>query len=91
MVVSNTNTLLVTRVTELEKQQAKMEQYSRRNNVEMSGISDEVWDEYLEKNIDLNPDDIEACHRLTLGRVKTSNSKCVIVKLTENNQKLCLV
>ena len=39
MVVSNINNLVVTRVTELDKQQEKMEQYSRRNNVETSGIS----------------------------------------------------
>ena len=51
MVVSNLNTLLVTRVIELEKQQAKMEQYSRRNNVEISGISNEVSDENLEKKV----------------------------------------
>ena len=89
MVVSNANTLLVTRVTELEKQHAKMDQYRRRNNVEISGISNEVLDENLEKKvidickesgIDLNPYDIEACHRLPSGRVNTSNSKCVIVK-----------
>ena len=49
MVVSNANTLLVTRVTEPEKQQAKMEQYSRRNNVEISGIFTEVSDKNLEK------------------------------------------
>ena len=35
MVVSNVNTLLVTHVTELDKRQAKMEQYSRRNNVDL--------------------------------------------------------
>ena len=52
MVVSNVNTLLVTHVTELEKQNAKMEQYSRRNNVEISGISNEVSDENLEKKGD---------------------------------------
>ena len=51
MVVSNINTLLVTCVTELEKQ-AKMEQHSRRNNVEISGISNEVSDENLEKKGD---------------------------------------
>ena len=51
MVVSNSNTLLVTCVTELEKQQANMEQYSRRNNVEVSGISNEVSDENLEKKV----------------------------------------
>ena len=89
MVVSNINTLLVTCVTELEKQQAKMEQYSRRNNVEISGISNEVSDKNLEKKvidickesgIDLNPCDKEACHRLPSRRVNTNNSKCVIVK-----------
>ena len=47
MLVSNANTLLVTRVTELEKRQAKMEQYSRRNNIKISGISNEVSDENL--------------------------------------------
>ena len=44
MCVSNVNTLLVTCVTELEKQQVKMEQYSRRNNVEISGISNLVFE-----------------------------------------------
>ena len=51
MVVSNSNTLLVTCVTELEKQQVNMEQYSRRNNVEVSGISNEVSGENLEKKV----------------------------------------
>ena len=52
MVVSNADSLLITHVTELEKQQAKMEQHSRRNNVEISGISNEVSDENLEKKSD---------------------------------------
>ena len=51
VVVSNVYILLVTRVTELEKQQAKMEHYSRRNNVEISGISNEVSEENLEKKV----------------------------------------
>ena len=37
IVVSNINIFLVTRVTELENQQVKMEQYNRRNNVDISG------------------------------------------------------
>ena len=99
MVVSNGNTLLVTCDTELDKQQAKMEQYSKRNNVETSGISHEVSDENLENKvidickesgIDLNPYDIETCHRLPSGHVNTSKGKHVIVKLlTGNIQKLC--
>ena len=42
MTVSNVNTLLITRVTELEKQLAKMEQYSMRNYIEISTISNEI-------------------------------------------------
>ena len=89
MAVSTANTLLVTRVTELEKQQAKMEQYIRKNDVEISGISNEVSDENVENKvinickesgIDLNPYGIEACHRLPSGHVNTSNCKRVIVK-----------
>ena len=52
MVVSDVNTLLLIRVTELEKQQAKMEQYNRKNDVEISRISNEVSDENLEKKSD---------------------------------------
>ena len=98
MVVSNVNTLLITRVTELEKQQGKMEQYNRRNNVEISVISNEVSDENLEKKvidiseesgIELNPYDIEACHRLPSGRVNTSNSKRVIVTFANRKHSLC--
>ena len=68
--VSNVNTLLVKRVTELENQQAKMEQYSKRNNVQISGISNEVSDENLERKvinickevvIDLKTFDTEGC------------------------------
>ena len=82
MVVSNVNTLLVTRVTELEKQQVKLEQYSRRNNFEKFGISNEASDENLEKKvidicqesgIELNHYDVEACHKLPSGRVNTSH------------------
>ena len=89
MVVSNVNTLLGTRVTELEKQQPKMEQYNRRNNVEIFGIFNEVSAENLEKKvinickesgIDFNYYYIEACHRLPIGRVNKGNSKRVIVK-----------
>ena len=89
MVVSNINTVLVTCVTELEKQQARMEQYSRRNSVEISGISNEVSDENLrgkvicickEAGIGLKLFDIEGCHRLPSGCINTSSNECVIVK-----------
>ena len=44
IVVKKVNTLLEKRVIELEKSQAKAEQYSRRNNVEISGIPHEILD-----------------------------------------------
>ena len=65
------NTLLEKRVIELEKIQAKGKQYSRRNNVEISGIPHEILDNNLEdKVIDICKDagieighmDIEGCH-----------------------------
>ena len=59
------------RITELEKIQLKAEQYSRRNNVEISGIPHEILDNNLEgKVIDICKDagieighmDIKSCH-----------------------------
>ena len=67
-----------------------MDQHSRRNNVEISGISNKVSDENLKKKmtgickelgIDLNPYNIESCHILPSGRVNRSNNKRVIPKL----------
>ena len=86
MVVSNINNLLVTRDTEPEEEQVKMEQYRRRNNVEISGISNEVSDENLEgkvveTGIDFKWFDIEGCHRLPPGCINTSNSKPEIVRI----------
>ena len=50
-VVRKVNTLLEKRVIELEKSQAKAEQYSRRNNVEISGIPHEILDNNLEDKV----------------------------------------
>ena len=71
IVVKKVNTVLEKHVIELEKHQAKAEQYSRRNNVEISGIPHEILDNNLEdKVIDICKDagieighmDIEGCH-----------------------------
>ena len=65
IVVKKVNTLLEKCVIELEKSQAKAEQYSRRNNIETSGISREILDNNLEdKVIDICKDaGIEIRHR----------------------------
>ena len=74
------------RIVNLEKLQAKAEQYNRRNNVEISRISNEIPDEDLENNvieicknfnIIINPADIQGCHRLPLGRNSTTDNKRV--------------
>ena len=51
IVVKKVNTLLEKHVIELEKSQAKAEQYSRRNNVEISGIPQEILDDNLEDKV----------------------------------------
>ena len=67
-IVKNDNVNLENRITNLEKLQAKVEQYNRRNNVEISGFSKEISDDDLENhvieiyknsNIIINPADIE--------------------------------
>ena len=87
--VKNVNTLLEKGVIELEKSQPKMKQYSRRNNVEISGISHEILDNNLEdKVIDICKDagieighmDSESCHRLPFSKNNAGGAKRLIVK-----------
>ena len=89
-IVRNVNQNLQNRIISLEKQQSKSEQYNRCNNVEISGISNEVSDQNLEgtiigickdSGIDVNTLDIKGCHRIPLGRNATNTNKCEIVKL----------
>ena len=89
IVVKKVNTLLEKHVIELEKSQAKAEQYSRRNNVEISGIPHEILDNNLEdKVIDICKDagieiehmDIEGCYRLPLSKKNVGGTKHVFVK-----------
>ena len=89
IVVKKVNTVLKKHITELEKSQAKVEQYSRRNNVEITGILHEILDNNLEgKVINICKDvgisighmDIESFHQLLLSRNKSGGAKCVIVK-----------
>ena len=87
-VVKKVNTLLQKRVTELEKSQAKAEQYSPTNKVEISGTRHEILDNNLEdKVIDICKDagmeighmDIEGCDRLPLSRNNDGGTRRVIV------------
>ena len=77
---------LETKVIPLEINQNKLEQYGRRNNIEVSGIPDSVEDNCLEEkiisvftSIDVKSNDIEACHRFGKSR---NSSKKIIVRFT---------
>ena len=91
-VVKNLNAKLEERIIRLEKNQAKSEQYSWRNNIELFGILNDVPEESwrnLEKividicydsDLEVEPNDIEGCHRLTASRYSRGSNKTVIVK-----------
>ena len=88
-VVKNVNNIMENKIVHLEKQLSKNEQYGRRNNVKLSGISNDISDQDLEENIvkicrdldiNISPMDIEGCHRLPLGRYSTNATKQVIMK-----------
>ena len=50
-IVKKVNNVLENRIVNLEKQLSKNEQYDRRNNIEISGISNQIRDQDLEENI----------------------------------------
>ena len=50
-VVKNVYNVSENRIVNFEKQLSKNEQYGRRNNVEISGISNQIADQDLEENI----------------------------------------
>ena len=79
LIVRNVNQNLQNRIINLEKQQN-----NRRNNVEISGISNEISDQNLKETvirickdsgIDVSGLDIEGCHRIPLGRSASNTNK----------------
>ena len=94
IVVKKVSNMLENRIIDLEKQLSKNDQYGRRNNVETSGISNQIPDQDVEENIikickdshiNISRMGIEGCQRFPLGRNTTSTTKRVIVKFV--NQK----
>ena len=74
---------LESKVTTLKINQNKLEQYGRRNNIEVPGIPNSIKDKCLEaKNIyvltsigiDVKSNDIEACHRIEKSRNSSKNN-----------------
>ena len=99
-ITQNVNSRLEEKIINLEKNQVKGEQYSQRNNVELSGIPNSIPDEDLENTvinickesgIGVQARDIEGCHRLPLSRNSRSHDKRVIVKfLNQKNEEALL-
>ena len=99
-IMKNVNQKLEEKIVCLEKNQAKGEQYSRRNNVEISGIPNKIPDEDLENTIisickdsgvEIDPKDIEGCHRLPLPRNSRGQDKRMIVKFVNRKHSEVLL
>ena len=82
-------------IVQIEKDVIDLQQYIRRNNVEIHGIPDNVEQKDLEKkvievcsalNVHIKKQDIEACHRLE-GKTKGNAPKKTIVRFV--NRKVC--
>ena len=85
-VVKNVNTKLEERIISLEKSQAKSEQYSRRNDTELSGNPNDIPENNLEKvvinichdcSFENEPTDNEGCHRLPVSRYSRDSNERV--------------
>lgn len=82
-------------IVEIEKDVIDLQQYVRRNNIEICGIPNDVGNASLEKkvidianaiDVEINVNDIEACHRLK-DRNDGNGPKRTIVRFV--NRKFC--
>ena len=95
---------LESRISVLETDLNKQDQYSRRKNLSIQGIPDNVLDDQLEEkvieilnqiNVKINTFDIEDCHRMRKSKkttivrfVNRKNFKTVLEKKISLNRKL---
>ena len=85
--MNNVNNVLENKIVNLEEQPSNNEQYHCPNNVEISGISNQIPDQELEENmkickdsdINMSPMDTKGCHRLPLGRNYTNTTKPAVM------------
>ena len=82
----------------LESEHNSLEQYGRRNNIEITGIPDSVPDQNLktkvvdilnEITVNVSPKDIEACHRV--GASKNSSKKTIVSFINRKHAKKALL
>ena len=93
-IVKNVNHKPEDKTVFLEKNQAKVEQYSRRSNVEISGKPTNIRDNDLENTmisicrdsgVEIDPKDIEGCHRIPFSRNSRGHDKRVIFKFVKGS------
>ena len=92
--LKNEINLMKNKIVDLEISNNSLDQYGRRNNLEIEGIPDNISDENLEKtavkllnaiDVDIKESEVEACHRL--GKSKKGKSKRTIIRVV--NRKYC--
>ena len=89
---------LENKVMSLEIKENNLEQYRRRNNLEITGTPDDVSDENLEEKViqvlseiqvSVSSSDIEACHRT--GKSKNSSKKAIVRFINRKYVKKALI
>ena len=85
VIIKNVNCKLEEKIVYLEKNWAKGEQYSRRNNIEISGIPNKIPENTImsickDSGVEIDPKDIAGCYRLLLLRNSRVQDKRVIAK-----------
>ena len=88
------------KVVSLESSVRQVEQYGRRNNIVISGISDDVADDDFEDAVNsimedvdviIQNGDIEACHRIGKSDLKTFSKKTIVRFINHQYCKKALV
>ena len=90
--------VLENKILTLESEHNSLEQYGRRNNIEITGIPDSVPDQNLEEKVvdilneitvNVSAKDIEACHRV--GVSKNSSKKTIVRFINRKHAKKALL
>ena len=87
------------KIISIESKSNSVEQYGRRNNMEINGIPNSISDDNLEStvtsvlskatNVHVTADDIEACHRI--GKSKENSKKTIVCFINRTHCKCALV
>ena len=85
--MKESNTNLNKKLQKVEEDGVNLQQYLRRNNIELHGIPDDVDDDELEDKmreigeiigVNIKHRDLEACHRLKKGNKDTTSSRTIV-------------